>query len=111
MNKRKKMEQRDNSIHFQLRNWAAYVNDGWVDGPRQHPKSADWQNQVTHRVTDIDEPEPHYIDIDAAKRIADSLRQCRKRDLETYWILAWFYRDGWDVGGLRRARNRFWKWL
>ena len=105
------MERRDDSTHAALKNWAAYVNSNFTDGPRVSPKSAEWQNQVTDRVTPIDDPEPNYIDIDAAERVQDSLIRCKRRDLETYWILAWFYRDGWEVGGLRRARNRLWRWL
>ena len=108
----KRSEARDNFIHFQLRNWSAYVNDEWQDGPRQYPKGAEWHNQVTDRVTAIDDPEPHYIDTDAARRVQDSLVSCQKRDLETYWILTWFYRDDIDgVGNVKRARNRFWRYL
>ena len=105
------MEARDNSIHESLKNWGAHQNKEFIAGPREHPNGSSWHGQVTNR-QDANFPDvPLYIDNEAAERVQTSMLMCRDNDLETYWILAWFYRDGWSVSGLRRARNRLWRWL
>jgi len=104
-------ERRDNAVHESLRNWAAYVNKEWQDGPRANPNASSWHGQVTNRQDANFPDDPVYIDNELAERVADSFVRCKKRDLETFWILTWFYRDGWSVGGLKRARGRFWRWL
>jgi hypothetical protein len=105
------MEARDSFTHYGLKNWAAFVHKGWQDGPMEHAQGSSWHGQVINR-SDSNFPEPAvFIDEDSAERFQASMMRCKSRDLETYWILAWFYRDGWDVGQTRKARNRFWRWL
>ena len=107
----KRSEARDNHVHYQLRNWGAFINDQWQDGPREQPNGASWMEQVTDRVTETDADEVVVIDPTAAHRVQWSMTQCKKNDVETFWILTWFYRDGYDLGKLRQARNRFWRWM
>lgn len=82
-----------------------------ADIPRQHPKGASWQEQVTDRVTESDPPEVRYIDIDDAELTQGAMIICMIHDMETATKLTQAYRDGWSINGLRRCRNRFWKYL
>jgi hypothetical protein len=105
------MEARDSFTHYGLKNWGAFVRSEWVDGPPENAQGSSWHGQVVNpKDSNLPEP-PAYIDEDSAKQFQDSMMACKKRDLETYWILAWFYRDKQKVDGLELARNRFWKWL
>jgi hypothetical protein len=105
------MEARDDYTHYGLLNWGGFVRRGWDDGPLEQPQASSWHGQVTNR-SDSNFPEaPACIDDDSAERFQVSMTRCEKKDLETYWILTWFYRDGWDVGETKRARNRFWRHL
>ena len=103
-------EKRDNSVHYSLKNWGAYVRQDFKDGPWENPSPASWQGQVTDRVTG-EPPDPHYIDEDNAIRTQQAMIACMLRDMETAMLLTKHYRDGWDVPRLRKARNKFWRWL
>ena len=104
-------DKRDNSVHYSLRNWADYIRKGMQDGPREHLQGASWQGQVTDRVTEIDPPEPHYIDENNAERTQGAMVLCMVHDMETAMLLTKHYRDGWNIPNARKARNRFWRFL
>ena len=105
------MEARDSFIHYGLRNWSNFVRKGWQDGPHESAQGSSWHGQVVNR-NDANLPDaPVFIDEDSAERFQASMVRCKGSDLETYWILTWFYRDGQDVGQTKKARNRFWKHL
>jgi len=105
------MEARDNFIHFQLKEWGRYVNDGWKDGPRLHPNGSSWHDQVTNR-SDANFPEPPgYIDFDNAERTQAAMIRCLIRDFETAILLTKHYRDFLEVPRLKRLRGKFWIFL
>ena len=105
------MQARDDFIHFALRNWAAHQNEEWQDGPRANPNPANWQGQIVND-RDANFPDvPMVVDHESAERVQDSMMRCKRKDLETYWVLTLFYSDSQDVGLTKLARGRFWRWL
>jgi len=109
--RRDKMKQRDDAIHFSLKNWAAHINDEWQDGPREHANGASWHDQVINR-QDANFPDALvYIDHDSAERVQAGMIRCMIHDMQTAMLLTKHYRDKWEIAGLKRARDKFWKWL
>ena len=108
------MSKRDNHTHYQLKNWERYQNEGRAGIiPPKHPKGASWQKQIKDdgRWLDLDAPEP--IDEDNAELVQHAMIRCVIHDLKAANILRAYYRDGWEIDEqvVRRARNKFWKWL
>ena len=102
---------RDDSIHASLVNWGAFIRQGMTHGPRENLQGASWQDQVTDRVTAIDEPDPCYIDDDAAERVQDAWVRCRAKDILVAVRIKNHYVYGYDMTRMSDARNKFWRHL
>jgi len=103
-------DRRDSETIVRLINWSRAINAAWQDGPRQNAKSASWHGLVEDKYPDEGDP-PTAIDEDDAERTQRAMGLFMGHDSKTANVLIAHYRDGFDVRGLRRARNRFWRWL
>ena len=104
-------DQRDNAVHYSLKNWGAFIRNGMQDGPREHLQGASWQRQIKDNDNwlDLDAPEP--IDEDNAERTQMAMVLCMVHDMDIAMLLTKHYRDGWNIPNARHARNKFWRFL
>jgi len=105
-----KAQSRDDFVAVKLINWARAINAGWQDGPGANPQGPLWPSQIKQGYVD-DESLPPPIDEDDAEATQHAMIRMMIHDMLTANILIGHYRDNRNVQGLRRARNRFWRWL
>jgi len=110
----RKGQNRDNDVHFRLRNWGLHQRSEMRAGPRENPRPSSWQDQITGRILafDYDCNQPQHIDVDDAVFTHKALMLCSILEPDVYKILAGYYRDQEYKGVfIRKARNKFWKYL
>ena len=105
-----KKDKKDNQIIWSLVNWGYFVRQGMDVIPPADPRGASWHQQVDDKYPD-DTDQPFDVDEDAAERTQHAMVRCMIHDMETAMLLTKHYRDGWAVANIRKARNKFWRFL
>ena len=103
-------DRRDNHVEFRLINWGRAVNKAWTDGPRRNAHSQSWHEQIESGYAGEEDP-PVPVDFDDAEQVQHGMIRCMISDMETAMLLTRRYRDDWNITGLRKLRNKFWKYL
>lgn len=111
------MSKNDNRLQWRLVNWGKFINAGMGPVPSEHPDSASWHEQIVNPGDSMEDAA--FIDDDDAEAVQHAMVCFMVHDIRAANVLIKFYRDGMDANGaikaddpgLRRIRNKFWKYL